>query len=217
MLTTTHNNAYAQREGFKSSIGVNANLSTVGLGGDVYWNFMPRLSVRAGYMIMKINADISFDQDDLNLNTDINYLTNSFSAGVDYQFLNFMYVTAGIGVFNFKPKAEVVPANDFEFGDITLSPETMGQATVRVTNGASVSPYLGIGFGKITPKSNVSFGFEIGAYYMGKPKISIDASGMLEPSADPEHAALLSNQLSQYRLFPVIKFSVGVKLFTFKK
>lgn len=209
--------AYGQVDQFRQTLGVNGNLSTCGIGADVYWNFSPQLSLRAGYSRLSFDMDIDFDQNNLKLDTDIRYITHGLTVGIDYQFLKVMYATAGLSVFRFKPKGRVVPVSALEFGDIALAPETMGSATIRVKNKAGLSPYIGVGVGKLTPTQKVSFAFEIGTYYMGSPKITIDASGMLEPNADPEHAALLSKQISRYRFYPVVKFSVGVKLFTFKK
>lgn len=207
--------SHSQQGSFSPTLGVDANVSTSGLGADIYYNFMPQITAKVGYSRLRFDFDINFRQEGLSLDTEIKYAVNSFMAGVDYQLVKFVYVSAGIGLLRFRPKANVFPVTNTEFGDIELSPEAVGRATVNIKNSSTISPYLGIGLGRLVPseESRVSFAFEFGAYYMGPPQVSIDATGMLAPSSDPHHAKQLSRQISQYRFYPVVRLSMGVRLF----
>ncbi len=202
---------------FKPSLGINVQGSTLGIGGNVYYNVIPKFTVRAGFDAIGVKFNTDINQSDISLKAKFKVRTSGFSVGADYQFLNFMYVAGGIGLFRFKPEGHGIPTSSISFGDIEIKPETIGTLDIKVRQGFSVSPYLGIGFGKLAPKKKVSFAFEIGTYYMGSPKLDIYATGMLEPSADPDHVATLQKQFKQYRFYPVVKFSLGIKLFTFNK
>lgn len=202
---------------FKPSLGINVQGSTLGVGGNIYYNMIPKFTVRAGFDAIGVKFNTNINQSDISLKAKFKVRTSGFSVGADYQFLNFMYVAGGVGLFRFKPEGHGIPTSSISFGDIEIKPETIGTLDIKVRQGFSVSPYLGIGFGKLAPKKKVSFAFEIGTYYMGSPKLDVVATGMLEPSGDPDHVSTIQNQFRQYKFYPVIKFSLGIKLFSFNK
>jgi len=56
---------------------------------------------------------------------------------------------------------------------------------------------------------------EIGSFYMGAPEVSLEATGLIAPTADPAHGQkqALENQIEQYKFYPVIKIGLAIKLF----
>ena len=81
-----------------------------------------------------------------------------------------------------------------------------------------ISPYLGVGFGRALGKEkSLAFAFEIGTYYQGAPDISIQTTGLLSPTSNPElgQEKYLESQISQYYLYPVLKLSLSYRLFKF--
>lgn len=202
----------------RSSIGISAKISTNGVGGDFYWQVRPRFVVRAGYETMRFNYNYEINEKKISLDTKFKFQTGAATLTAGYQFLGWMFVTGGVGTLFLEPKAHGVPSKGIEYGDIILSPETVGDLSVRIKPQTKVSPYMALGFGKMVPKRRgVSFGVELGAYYMGAPKLEVNATGMLAPSMDPEHIAMLEDQVDQFKFYPVIKFNLSVKLFTFNK
>ena len=201
-----------------SSIGLTVKASSNGAGGEFYYRLQPRFTIRAGYEYLRFKIDHDFDQRDIQLSGKIRYRTGSLFVGATYQFLGWMYVNGGVGWLNFEPTVKAASISGFEYGDIVLKPDVVGDIRFTIKPRLRVAPYLGIGFGRIAPRHRtVSFAFELGAYYMGKPKIDIQATGMLAPSMEADRIALLEHQIRDYRLYPVLKFNLSFKLFTFKK
>lgn len=95
-------------------------------------------------------------------------------------------------------------------GDIKVTPEEFGAIESTIATNR-IAPYLAIGFSRAVPrKRRIGFGFEIGAFYVGKPDFSFTASGMLEPSSENED--VLRENVNTYQFLPSIKFNLNIKL-----
>ena len=198
----------------KVSFGVAAKASTTGFGADVYCAFGDRLGIKAGFDLMSMNFNVKIDQGLVKLNTQAQAKTGSITAGVGYQLTNWFYVTGGFGFLNFNPRALAYPTEGIKYGDIVLSPETVGELEVKIKPSNPVAPYLGIGFGRYVSKNNrVSFGAELGTWFMGSPKLEITATGMLTPTQSPEHIERLENQIKDFSFYPILKFNLNVRIF----
>lgn len=196
------------------AMGVGVSAATTGLGANVYWNPTSQWKVMGSYDIMTFERDFNFSTEGLDIDADLRYSMNGVFAKGGYQILSWLYATAGVGWLGFRPEIKGVPADDYKYGDIYLKPEVLGELNVKVKSGSTVSPYLGIGFGKQSAFfKRVAAGFELGAYYMGAPKLEVDATKMLAPTADPDHVVRIENQFSKYRIYPQVQVTISVKLF----
>lgn len=197
------------------SVGIAPKASTMGLGGDIILQFRHNMSVRAGFDKMGYSFPYDFNQENIEYHSINDLKTGSLSALLDIQLVPLFFVTTGLAVNNLHLVSTGNAKNAFEYGDITISPEKIGTFTVEVRPGLRISPYAGIGFGRtLSAKSRVGFAFEIGTYYMGSPKVSIEADGLISPTANPDHgqAEIFENQLSQYYLYPILRMSVNFKI-----
>lgn len=207
-------NSIPGKSKYKQSLGVVAKVSTTGIGGDIYWMPMKKWAFRAGYDSFGLKYNFSIDQQSIALDAHTKIRTGSISVGAGYQILNWLYATAAIGYLDFKPQGQATALDGVSFGDIIIDPETAGSLSFAISPRSSIRPYLGIGFGRYAPRRGVSFGFEIGAWYMGPPKLDVQATGMLAPTADADHVAMLERQISVFQFYPVIKFNLAVKIVT---
>lgn len=201
---------------YKPTIGASAKVSTTGFGADIYWSPIKNWAVKLGYDTFTFKYDFDYNSSDIKLQASAKAKTGNLGLSVGYQFLSWMYATVGVGTLNFRPEVQAYPSEGIKYGDIILSPETVGSLSFKVKPSAPVCPYLGIGFGRYIANRAVGFGFEVGTWYMGRPKLEVQASGMLSPSANPEHVSMLEDELRDLRFYPVLKFNVNVKLFTHK-
>lgn len=98
-----------------------------------------------------------------------------------------------------------------QFGDIELKPDQVGKITL--TNQSSVlAAYGALGFGRAVPKRRVGVGFEIGSYYLPKPNISLDATGLLKPNASAEQEKKLEEAFSSFRWLPHMMLKIAVRI-----
>jgi len=200
------------------SIGVALKGSTMGVGGDVVFQFHEKMTARLGYDAMKYSRSITFEEQDIEYNADLSVKTGSITVLYDYYLLKSIFVSAGFGLNNFNINAVGAAVSDLPYGDVTIPAEKVGNFEFDIVPSMKISPYLGIGFGRtLGRESKVGFAFELGSYYMGSPDISITSSGLIAPTSNPDHGqeALFERQLSQYNMYPVMKFSLSYKIVSF--
>lgn len=210
---------YAQSDEFHQSIGINAKVSNNGYGGDLYYRPFKKFAFKAGYET--INLPIKVDeiqQDDITLNADVHYKSGATSLTAIYQPFGGFYLTAGAALLNLKPSVYAVSSGTYDMGDISVPADKVGDIEITIKPQNKIAPYAGFGIGNAFPRDwPVSFSFEVGAFFMGSPQLDIKATGMLAPNEDPEHIASLQNEVKDFKFYPVVKFNLGFRLYTFGK
>ena len=199
-------------------IGLALKASTNGFGGDVVYNFHKRMDIRLGYEQLRYKTTISFSEESVDYDADLDYKTGALSLLFDFYPVKSIFFTAGVGYNMFHGVLDGKAANALEFGDILISKEKIGTFNFQIDPSLQISPYLGIGFGRtLGIDKRVAFAFEIGGYYQGSPDITVNSTGLLSPTSNPDqqHEARLEKQINQYSIYPVLKFSLSYKLAKF--
>ncbi|HKJ41675.1 MAG TPA: hypothetical protein VKA27_06240 [Sunxiuqinia sp.] len=189
--------------------------STMGYGGDAVIQFNKRMTARLGYDNLNLNIPFDFEESDISYSANANVKTGALSALYDYYLARNIFVTTGVALNNFDFNTKGTPDKAMTYGDITIPKEKIGTFEYDVRPSLRVSPYLGVGFGRtISPDKLVAFCVELGAFYQGSPDVSIKTDGLLSPTSNPERGqeALYESQLSQYYLYPYLKFSLSFNL-----
>lgn len=199
-----------------NSIGVALKASTMGLGGDVVYRFHEKMTARLGYDALGYNYPISIEQQDIEFEADLGLKSGSITALYDYYLAKSVYVSVGAGLNNFAINAKGAAKSGMPYGDITIPAEKVGSFDISIKPSMRISPYVGLGFGK-TLGRKLGFGFEIGTYYMGSPDFTLETTGLIAPTSNPDlgQEAILEKQFSQYYLYPTIKFSLSYNIFSF--
>ncbi|MEH0154345.1 hypothetical protein V6R21_09390 [Limibacter armeniacum] len=131
-------------------------------------------------------------------------------------------VTAGLA-YNVMTDFSVTGLNDSNVfvGGIDISPEELGQVAVFIKTN-SIMPYLGIGsnlelkdirslrrqhwFILNDILKGLGLGIDIGAFYQGAPKVSMEASNYLAPNVSQQPT--IEQNLSQYQIYPYLSFKL---------
>ncbi len=187
--------SFSQTNDFEQQLGVSLKASTNGIGGDIYFQPIEKLAIKAGfeYLAFTITSDRieSFTGEDVNIEFTNNYLDNTIrfdtegrfktgalSVGVGYQPFKLFYVTAGLGKSLFASDVTGTLATDviFKGKDVptvgmvkpVIRKDDIGPFIIDIGYKNSIIPYLGIGLGSYVPQNKtVSFALELGAYYVG--------------------------------------------------
>ena len=202
-----------------TGFGIAVKAGTLGIGLEIVKAFNFPLNLRLGGSFFKDNRDISVYVSD-NAKT-VNHLTlGSISLLADWQLGGAFHITAG-AFYNFSEETIDVTSNESAYvDDIELTPETLGTVSTNIKL-SKVNPYFGIGFGRsISKKSLVGFGIDLGAMYIGKPKVYLTASGMAEPTAEPypTEDGMTSNQeviegnIENFIFYPYINFQLSFRI-----
>lgn len=201
----------------EKNIGLALKGSTMGYGGDAVFQFNKRMTARLGYDNLQLNFPFDFEESDISYSANANVKTGALSALYDYYLAKSFFVTTGIALNNFNAITSGEPDKDMAYGDITIPAEKIGTFEYDIRPSWRLSPYLGLGFGHtISSDKLVAFCVELGAFYQGSPDIKIKTTGLLSPTSNPERGqeALMESQVSQYYLYPYLKFSLSFNIFS---
>jgi hypothetical protein len=193
---------------YSSKMSVGASLSTAGPGINLALGITKPLLIRIGVEHLSCNVPFSFDENGIDYDANLDYRAGSFSLIADYNFTRILFVSAGAGFNLFKPAIEGYASRDWKYGDISIPAQDVGEFGFTMQPSYRLSPYLGGGIGrKIARSGRLAFSMEAGVFYQGPPKISIEATGLLSPTADEAHGHKehLENQFSSWRVYPVVK------------
>lgn len=200
------------------SIGAALKGSTMGPGADIVVKFHEKMTARVGFDQLNLGPiDVSFEEEGISYDAGVNVKTGSITALYDFYLAKSVFVSAGVGINNFNVGVNGEAASGLPWGDITIPADKIGEFNVQINPGMKLSPYLGVGFGRTLSSKLVAFAFELGSYYMGGPDLTIESSGLLAPTSMEEFGReeLLESQLSQYYLYPVLKFSLSFNIYQF--
>jgi hypothetical protein len=205
-----------QKTSYYNGFYLGAHASTNGWGFNAKYAINDWLAFKTGYESLRFSKNFDFEEFDIEYAATLDFKTGGILALADLSYTKNLYISAGAVFNSFNPKIEGNAISDYHYGDIVISAEDIGEFTFTVKPGLKVAPYGAAGFQAFMGKRDgVVFNLETGIYYMGSPDIEIEATGLLSPTADPAHkqSEYLESQFESYRIYPVIKFSLAVKLF----
>ncbi len=180
-------------------------ISTTGDGVEVIKSINRNWDARLGFSLMPLHIKKDMDQNNLALSVDSRIRTGGINLQADFFLSEWYYFTGGIWYNLAKADLAIQLADPVDFGDITISPDQIGTFSIIMKPGTRISPYLGIGFGNPLPPAYRKFWFniELGTWYHHKPRFTLDAYGMIEPTANSENEKALENNFKGFRFYPV--------------
>jgi len=202
---------------YSQNFGVIVKGSTTGIGVDLGYRVNNNVLIKAGY-----------DQFDYNFKSTVNDGTNSVllnaKAGIgsislltDIRLYKKIYITTGVLFNKFNSNLEGSFDNDMKFGDVTIKKESLGAISWKISPKQLLAPYLGFGIGdNLNSYRKVNLSLELGAFYQGVTNFTIASSGIFSPNSDPDlnQAGVLNGLASDYKLYPVVKINLGIRLFS---
>jgi len=210
--TTSSDEVITKTKNFTAGWGIGIKASSFGFGADIIKSFNQNFTLRLGGSYYKQDFKVA-QLDDLGAEA-LNYTSlGSVSLLFDYYVFRSVYLSAGVfynmNTIEFESKA----TEPQTIGNIEVTPETLG--TIKYTlNPNEVCPYLGIGFGHTISRNKlVAFNFDLGAIYHGSPKVKLDATGMVSPTANPEQQQLLQDNVKQWQFYPFLNFQLSFRIF----
>ncbi|MEN8117134.1 MAG: hypothetical protein ABFS16_09155 [Bacteroidota bacterium] len=208
--------ATGQKTNYYSGFYLGSHASTNGWGFNAKYTVTDWLAFKTGYETLTFKTSFDFSEYDISYNAELDYKTGGILLLADFSYAKNLYISAGAVLNSFNPELKGYATSDLQYGDIVIKSEDIGDFTFSFKPGLKVSPYISAGYQAFLGKMNrFVFNFETGIYYMGPPDIEIEANGLLAPTADPAHEQkeLLEYQFESYKIYPVVKFNLAVKLF----
>lgn len=217
-VATIHAQEFVQEHKFtseNSGLYAGGQASTNGFGLQAGYILNKKFTFRTGFETLNLKYNFDFDENDISYNADLNFKTGGIFILADYYYTSRLYISLG-GILNsFNPKIDGKAVSDMKYGDISIPAEDVGEFSFNIDPKLKMAPYVIAGFRQfIGKKERVVYNFETGFYYMNGPKLKIEATGLLSPTADPAHGQVkyLENQFSNYKVYPILKFNLAYKL-----
>lgn len=207
--------SFAQNEPGDHSFGL--NLGTHGIGLDYARNMTEKITLRGRFQALPFKFE---DFTSLTLNgkptiIDANVKIHNVSVLADwYPFQNSSFkLIGGVSYFlNNEVSSDILvneTVNLGEGGEFVFTPEDLGRISVDV-EWNKIAPFVGLGFGRAVPNKVVALSVEAGAFYVGEPKVSMTAEGLLAGTA--ESANDLEEAISTYSFIPQINARIAFRI-----
>ncbi|MEJ5961341.1 hypothetical protein [Pedobacter immunditicola] len=195
---------------------ISAHAGTQGVGLDLKFAPVPAFKIRAGASILPVEWSTVYSVRNQPTNLDLDAAFSNAHLMFDWHpfinetsFSRMVIVTAGAGYFWEAEGDAVVTYNGvYNYGDIEIPSEDLGQLIGNV-KWNKVAPYLGIGFENPFPAKKVNVGFALGAYYMGKPDVSLTGTKFLTRNESNEEQ--FGKNMSGYQLLPVLQVNLNYR------
>lgn len=184
---------------------------STGIGGDVIVGVSEHASVRTGATFFQNNQTTTETFETLDVDLDVTVKLFSFSAILDYfpWTRKGFHLSAG-AVYNGNViDATATPQGSYTVGSRTYSPDDIGRLDGEVSF-SPLAPYVGVGFGNPLLGRRLGLTLDIGTFYHNAPKVTLNGSGMIEPTAD--QAPQLEKDLDSFRFFPVLSVGLAFRL-----
>ena len=204
--------AWAQHPVGASERGVALSLqaSSSGPGLGLHTRLAQRLQVRLAYTHLPIGRTVDVEQNGLYATADTRVRLGGAALWVNwYPFGGAFHLSGGTLAGSPRAEAHVRPTQEYVYSDRkTFSPERVGSlsATARYS---AVSPYVGAGWGDALD-DRWSLMVDLGTYYLGRPRLNLEATGLIAPTARQE--ARLEESLSTFRYLPVVSIALAYRL-----
>lgn len=191
----------------EAQLAIGARAGTTGVGGEVSFGIMPRLSLRGTATVIPFEP--TFEVDGAEYTADPP--SPLFTVGADFS-LGVIRLFGGVlfGLDEFQASRDY--SGSVEFGGRTYT----GNGTILgAIEASSAAPFLGIGFGK-TLGSGIGINFDLGAAIMGETDVSVRATGPISQQPDYETQRAqeeedIQEQVDKYlKFFPMI--SIGLRI-----
>jgi hypothetical protein len=167
----------------QAEFGIGLNLGTNGFGVEAKQSLSPSFDLRFGFSGLAYDYEYEYD--------DVDYDVEQ-SLGVPYLMLDWrpmqgmFRMTLGAAYYNDVQKLEVVPEpNPYEYFNIGYG--YYNYVDIGVLNGKVAwhtgMPYLGVGWDFLRGRKGLGFSIDAGAYYRGKPDVTLTATNPLNNPA----------------------------------
>jgi hypothetical protein len=209
--------SYANQNNF--SIGPKIGLPGIGIEARVAIpGYEKKLYARFGANYFGIRDSNFLMDGDLKYKVNVSLL--SVPLMLDYHPFNDsgFRVSAGVAYINNSIKAKFTPGQPITLYGTTFSPQEIGAVNTRLKLGNSFGPVFSLGYDRsLLNSERMSLSGEVGLLYLGKPKLSLGATGLAAVYGGPALKKLhdkTNDQLRKARKYlefmPI--FNIGLKI-----
>ena len=192
------------------TVAVGARASSLGIGPEVTLQLTSELNLRGGASYLPLRRR-GLAQQTVNVQYDVEARLAAILLFLDWHpFNNAFRVSAG-GVYN-RSQAEVraLPTESLTVNGRSFTPDQLGHVSGSASFTNAIHPYLGLGFGNAVRGSRFDVFADIGAMYVGRPRVEMNGDGFIKGTAN--HASTLNEGFRSFRILPYLSLGFSVDL-----
>ncbi|WP_052354154.1 hypothetical protein [Flectobacillus major] len=192
--------------------GIGLNLGTTP-GLSVAYQALDKLAVRASYSYLKYDLNQKEKISDENILLAGNMDMSSIALSVEYYPFSkstFKLIAGGSLVQKGQVKVSASPTESYTFGESVFTPEEVGTFLFDLSYNNGFAPFVGLGFGRAIPTKRVGFGFELGTYYLPKPKVTLTGTERLSSMSEQEPK--IQANMDDWRYWPMLNLRLAIRL-----
>jgi len=189
------------------------NVGTQGVGAEFAYGVLPELALRGGFNFIPFKANDVFKISGFNSTSNLSadfYNAHILADYVPLKKTTWFRLVGGFAYF-FKAKGDIriIPSDDYKYGDLVLTDDQIGYVDLTV-NWKGLAPYLGVAFAHTFPQHKFNINFDLGTYYLNKPKADITGTGLLEGNSS--QTPQFQSNIKDYRWLPIVQINFSYKL-----
>jgi hypothetical protein len=197
---------------FVSPISLQVLVGSQGVGADVKYGFLPKLSGRLGFGIIPINANRGFQFFGFPVQGQFSTSFSNVHLLADYSPFNtnsFRLVGGASYITEGKATAVITPSGGYNIGSQSLTKDQIGVLQADVT-WKGVAPYLGIALFKGFPGRLLNVNLDVGTYYLSRPGTSFTGTKLL--SDNDANNIQFNKNMQGYRWMPVVQLNFNLRI-----
>lgn len=198
---------------FRHSLSLQIEAGTQGLGADLRYGLLSRLSVRGGmsFIPVKQNNVLTLPGFQSTNSASVNFYNAHLLADfVPFKKMRgFRLVGGAAYLYKAEGGVNVIPTGSYTYGNTTVTGTDIGSLNLAVS-WKGVAPYAGFGLFKSFPNHLFNFNLDLGTYYLNQPQTHIVGTGLLSDNNQLEPQ--FNQNLKGYRWLPVLQLNFNFKL-----
>jgi len=183
---------------------------TLGPGFEAIKSVNENWNARAGFSYLPFPVNRQVEQENMSISVQSKVRLGGINLQTDFFYHPWYYFTGGLMINLIRARLDLSLNENIQYGDITITPQDIGNMKVKVRPGWPVSPFIGIGVGNPLPKGRKFwFNIELGTMYQGKPRFNLEANGMIEPTANETNEKILRKNYKGLQFYPLFSAQVN--------
>ena len=199
-------------EAVSSPLSIQLFAGSQGMGADVKYGFLSRLSGRAGFAVIPVNVNNVYGFNSFAANDQLSAKFSNVHLLADYSpFSSSFFRIVGGAAYLIRGDANVIisPSGTYQFGSQTITNNQIGQLNAEAT-WKGIAPYLGFGLFKSFPQRLFNINVDIGTYYISSPQTSLTGTKMLSDNSSQQPQ--FNSNMQGYRWLPVLQLNFNFKI-----
>ena len=198
----------------QGGLSAGVKLGTTGYGIEGAFGLSENVNVRVGYTSYDFKLDYTTEDRDPDVEFNLDSNNDAINIMIDYLPFKRGFRLSG-GVIYQGPQFQgtgfpIENYTDPQTG-FSIPPDLMGSVTINLEYEKKFSPYLGIGFGNSVGNQRLTFSFDAGIIFSGKPTFKSQSVGGMAEVIDYDEQEL-RDVVEEFTVLPLISFGLSFKI-----